>query len=323
MEAIGAYRHAIGEMYFAGPGEPSGRLPLGLDSELSDDEIQRQLMADLATVSAMGIGLTLLFNAACYGEDAVSQLLADYVCRQVDRLLSEVNLTCVITTSPMIAAVVKQHFPQVRTRASVNMRIDTIKAAEYVAPYFDEFYIRREYNRDLVRLGEFRHWCDRHGKRLALLANSGCLPYCSGQSFHDNLVAHDSEAANVPSVDFDPAICRHYYLEQAHRVRLLQSTWIRPEDLHHYDGLVDIVKLATRMHFNSALIIRAYAERHFDGNLLDLLEPGHQGMLRPYRLDNASFPSNWFEETSTCGKDCHNGCAYCSSVLHDVLKKRD
>jgi len=319
MEAVREHRAAIGELYFAGLGEPSGRLPLGLDSELTNEQIQWQLLADLGAVSEMGIELTLLFNAACYGEDALSQRLADYVCRQVSRLRAEVNLTGVTTTSPMIAAVVKESFPDVRTKASVNMRIDTIKAAEYMAPYFDEFYIRREYNRDLEHLRDFRLWADRHGKRLAILANSGCLPYCSGQSFHDNLVAHDAEAADVPAVAFNPAICRHYYMNEANRGRLLQSTWIRPEDAHHYEGLVETLKLATRMHCDPARVIRAYAEGRFAGNLLDLLEPGHQGMLAGATLENAAFPDDWFATTTACQKDCHHGCGYCADVLGRVL----
>ncbi|OPZ31178.1 MAG: hypothetical protein BWZ02_00380 [Lentisphaerae bacterium ADurb.BinA184] len=323
MEAIREHCPAIGELYFAGLGEPSGRLPLGLDSALSNEEIQRQLLTDLEAASAMGIELTLLFNAACYGEDALSQRLADYVCRRVSQLRAKLNLAGVTTTSPMIAAVVKAHFPEVRTKASVNLRIDTIQAAEYVAPYFDEFYLRREYNRDLGRLREFRAWADRHGKRLAILANSGCLPYCSGQSFHDNLVAHDAEAAEVPAVAFNPAICRPYYMDAANRVRLLQSTWIRPEDTHHYGGLVDTIKLATRMHADPAQVIRAYAEGRFAGNLLDLLEPGHQGVLAGGTLDNAAFPDDWFATTAACQKDCHRGCGYCAAVLRRVLRHPD
>lgn len=322
MEAVREHRSAIGEVYFAGLGEPSGRLPLGLDSHLSNEAIRRQLHDDLETISGMGMELTLLFNAACYGEDARSQRLADYVCHQVSQLREKLNLTGVTTTSPMIAAVVKESFPGVRTRASVNMRIDTLKAAEYVAPYFDEFYIRREYNRDLEHLREFRSWADRHGKRLAILANSGCLPYCSGQSFHDNLVAHDAEAADIAAVDFNPAICRHYYMTEANRVRLLQSTWIRPEDTHHYEGLVDTIKLATRMHADPARVIRAYAEGRFTGNLLDLLEPGHQAMLAGATLENAAFPEDWFATTSACQKDCHHGCGYCAGVLNRVLTQR-
>ncbi|MBF0246413.1 MAG: hypothetical protein HQL31_14305, partial [Planctomycetes bacterium] len=277
---------------------------------------------DLLAVRDLGIELTLLFNAACYGENALSQELADQVCRRVDYLCGKVGLAAVTTTSPMIASVIKDHFSQVRTRASVNMRIGTLRGAEYLAAYFDDFYLQREYNRDLVRLGEFSEWCLQKGKKLHILANSGCMSFCSGQSFHDNLVAHDQAAVAIPAVDFDPSICRHVYLDPANWVGLLQSTWIRPEDLHHYEGRVDTVKIATRMHRDPALVIRAYAEGSYDGDLLDLLEPGHGPMLGRRWLDNRSFPKDWFERTTACSKNCHQGCGYCAATLKQVLKDR-
>jgi collagenase-like PrtC family protease len=321
LAAIARHRDRVGELYFALPGEPSGRLPLGLNTDLGDDEIRKRMETDLQTARDMGIALTLLFNAACYGEYAVSRQLADHVCHQVHYLREAVGLSTVTTTSPMIAAIIKEHFPAVRTRASVNMRIGTISGAEYVAPYFDEFHLQREYNRDLTRVAEFKAWCDREGKRLHLLVNSGCMPYCSGQSFHDNLVAHDRDAGRVPAVDFDPSLCRQFYLDPANWVRILQSTWIRPEDLHHYAGLVDTAKLATRMHHDPSLVIAAYATSRYDGDLLDLLEPGHGPMLGRRYLDNGAFPADWFEQTSTCAKDCHQGCGYCAATLERVLKR--
>ena len=40
-------------------------------------------------------------------------------------------------------------------------------------------------------------WADANGKSLHFLVNSGCMNYCSGQSFHDNLVAHEAEIAET------------------------------------------------------------------------------------------------------------------------------
>ena len=81
-------------------------------------------------------------------------------------------------------------------RASVNMRLGTVRAMEYVSHLFDSFYIQREYNRDLDRIDELREWAGRNGKRLYMLANSGCLLWCAVQTFHDNMVAHEAEVAD-------------------------------------------------------------------------------------------------------------------------------
>ncbi len=316
-------RHAadIGEIYFAWPGEPSGRMPLGLDAQTSIAEVQARLEADLAVFRALGMRLNLLFNASCHGEWAVSEALARHVSAQVGYLHDRFGLDVVTTCSPMIAAVVKDRFADIATRASVNMRIGTIEAAAYVGAFFDEYLLQREYNRDLERLAAFKAWCDQNGKRVELLANSGCMAFCSGQTFHDNLVSHETAASQIVSTEFDPVLCHHVYLDPDNWAGILRSTWIRPEDLRHYEPYVDQVKLATRMHKDPAMVIGAYAAGSFDGDLLDLLEPGHGPMLGGRRIDNARFPADWFATTSACHRACQT-CTYCPQVLKTVLRQR-
>jgi len=100
----------------------------------------------------------------------------------------------------------------------------------------------------------------------------------------------------------------------------LKNTWIRPEDVRRYERFFDVMKLATRMHANPRLVIRAYAEGKFTGNLPDLLEPGHGPLFLPYVIDNARFPDDWFERVTTCDRKCET-CGYCASVLERVLVK--
>jgi hypothetical protein len=106
--------------------------------------------------------------------------------------------------------------------------------------------------------------------------------------------------------------------EPLNRVAVLQATWVRPEDLHHYVGLFDLVKLATRLHERPQAVIGAYSRRAWKGNLLDLLEPGFSPLFAPKVIDNARFPPDWFEKTSSCDKQCHR-CGYCEDVLKTVL----
>ncbi|MDH7568868.1 MAG: hypothetical protein QHJ73_04720, partial [Armatimonadota bacterium] len=225
------YREHVAEVYFALPGEASGRSPVD-----ADPEAREAMEADLAALSEMGVGLVLLYNAACYGDAALTRGLADRVCRQTEVLLGRYRLTAVTTTSPFIARVLKERFPSLEMRASVNMRIGTIKGMEYQSSWFDGFYLQRELNRDPARIEELKGWCDREGKSLHLLANSGCLAHCSSQTFHDNLVAHEAGICtqeNVPSRY--PSPCWEYLARREHWPAFLQNTWIRPEDLHHYE----------------------------------------------------------------------------------------
>ena len=118
--------------------------------------------------------------------------------------------------------------------------------------------------------------------------------------------------------DWNPILCWRHYRDREHWADLLRSTWVRPEDLHHYDELVDGVKLATRMHRNPRMVIHAYSQGRHGGNLADLLEPGFGSAMAPDLIDNTRFPAEWFTRTSTCGRTCES-CRYCADVLEDVL----
>jgi len=319
-ETVAEFRDAIGEVYFAWPGEPSGRAPAGRGNGRIDWDAQERLEQDLAAFRDMGLRLDLLLNANCYGGRASSGALANTVCSIVDRLRQVAGVDAVTTTSPLVARVIGDRYPGVHVRASVNMRLGTEAALVSVANWFDGFYLQRDFNRDLDRVRELLAWCEARGKRLYLLANSGCLRFCGTQTFHDNLVAHESEVADMQNLPLETLACRQLLREPEHRAALLQATWIRPEDIARYEPWFPLVKLATRLHANPGLVIRAYARRRYDGNLLDLLEPGHRDAFRDAALDNARFPADWFDRTTTCGGRCRT-CAYCAETLARISEK--
>ena len=184
---------------------------------------------------------------------------------------------------------------------------------------FDGYCVQREYNRDLARLAELKAWAESAGKRLYVLANSGCLAFCAGQVCHDNMVAHEQEIDETDNIpDWTPHVCWNYFRQRANWPAVLAGAWVRPEDLHHYDGLFETVKLATRMHARPRMVIDAYARRRFRGNLLDLFEPSFSPLFAPYVLDNERFPAEWFGRTTSCDGRCQC-CDYCRDVLRAVL----
>lgn len=314
----------IEEVYLPWADMPSGRAPLTTRRGYTDWTGQARLERDLVALREMGVRLDLLFNANCYGRLAASQYLAAQVASILEHLEDLVGGADIITTtSPAVAHIVKTHFPAVEVRASVNMRIGTVKGMQYVAHLFDSFHVQRDHNRDLGYVGELKEWADAQGKRLLMLANSGCLSFCSGQVFHDNLVAHEAEideTLNLP--DWNPHVCWNFLQDSDNWVAVLQNTWVRPEDLHHYEGLFSMVKLATRMHARPRMVVRAYVEGRFRGNLLDLFEPGFAPAFAPYIMDNERFPEDWFARTSTCDRRCHR-CDYCAEVLQTVLTRME
>ena len=319
-QTVSAYRDSISEVFFAWPEMASGRGDLATHCDITVREIQQRLVQELKEIKKMGIKLDLLLNANCYGADSLSEKLAKQVCTTIEYLSgADCGVDMITTTSLAVAHTVKKHFPQIEVRASVNMKIGTVKGMEYVSDLFDSFHVQREYNRDLSHLKQLKAWADENGKKLVLLANSGCFAHCSGQIFHDNNVAHEAEISRRENIkDFNPYVCWRSLEDKGNWVKLLQNTWIRPEDIHHYEGLFDTVKLATRIHRLPGLVIDAYSKRRYIGNTLDLFEPTFSGALAPFIMDNTAFPKNWFEKTASCDKLCYR-CHYCKDVLEKVL----
>ena len=317
---VAAYREHIGEVFFAWQDIATCRSAVATRHGYTDWTAQSRTEEELRAIHAMGVRLDLLFNANCYGEYAISQKLENTVMSVIEHLQEAVGGVEIITTTSLaVAHAVKKHFPLIEVRASVNMRIGSVKGMEYVKDLFDSFHVQREYNRDLAHLQMLKEWAENAGKKLILLANSGCFVNCSGQIFHDNLVAHESEMCEMQNMkDFTPYVCWRALKSPENWHMLLENTWIRPEDLHHYEGLFDTVKLATRMHTLPGMVIDAYVRRSYYGNLLDLFEPGFGRALAPYIIDNHSFPENWFTKVTSCDKICHR-CGYCKEVLASVL----
>jgi len=322
VELVREYREHIAEVYFPWIGHASGRSPIGTRAGEIDADARRRFESDLCALRGLGVKLDLLFNANCYGAHGMSRDLQREVLRvlgELDRIAGGADV--VTTTSPAIAHILKKRTPHIECRASVNMRIGTVEGMRYHAHLFDSYYLQREFNRNLEHLRDLKEWADSNGKTLMMLANSGCLRHCSGQTYHDNLVAHESEVCCLENMDdFMPYACWHYLRERANWPAILQATWVRPEDLNHYEALFDTVKLATRLHERPHIVMRAYAQRCHNGNFLDLCEPGYSPVLAPYVIDNTRFPADWFDRTSTCDGRCHH-CGYCAGVAEQVLRK--
>ncbi len=319
-DIVERYCGSLSEVYFPWLDNATGRGSLAGREGYFDWSAQAALVKDLKKFKMLGLRLDLLYNGNCYGDEAVSVKLSNRISSVLDYLQEEgCPADIVTTTSPAIAHMVKTSHPGVEIRASVNMRIGTVKGMQYLAELFDSFYIQRDYNRDFSRIAELKEWADANGKKLCLLANSGCMRFCSGQTFHDNMVAHGNGIESQKNIeDFMPYACWQFLKDKQNWVSLLQNTWVRPEDTAHYEPYFDTVKLATRMHRLPGLVIDSYTRGRYYGNLLDLFEPGYGPALAPYVVDNARFPEDWFERTSSCGGKCTQ-CGYCAEVLERVL----
>lgn len=267
-------KSSIYEVYFSWGDFPNGRSNQLLDECYTPWELQDEQRETLSRLSAEGIAFNLLLNANCYGKESQSRAFFNKIGMTIDYILEKYGLQSVTTTSPLIAKFIRNNFEQLEVRASVNMEIGTIQGMDYVKGYFDSYYIQRECNRDLDKIKELHTWSRNHGKKIFMLANSGCMNYCSAHNFHDNLVAHESEIAKMDNAYEFHGICHEYLKAEENYSHLITDTnFVRPEDIYKYEPYVTAVKLATRVHRNPESILQAYTREHYSGNILNLLEP--------------------------------------------------
>ena len=288
------YKESISEIYFSWGEMPSGRGTMEKSGNLFPFEAQREMLEELKEYSRSGIGMNLLLNGNCYGRMSQARVFFEKIGETVEFLSDHIRLTSVTTTSPLIAKFIRQNFADLETRASVNMEIGTVEGIEYIQGCFDGFYLKREWNYDRLRLEAMHRYCREQGKKLFLLANSGCLNFCSARTFHDNLVAHQHEIAGMDNGFEFPGICHEFLRNPEHRATLLdRSNFIRPEDISLFEGLCDGLKLATRTNRDPATIVAAYLTGHFSGNLLELTEPAHAASFYPEIIANDRIPTDY------------------------------
>ena len=313
------YAPFLQEVYFPWPGLLSAR-------EIKGDPqpLRKQVIDDMRFCRSKGMRLDLLINATCYGDKALTaEQRQDYYAnlKEMDRegILPEI----ITTTSPFIAVITKKFNASIDRRASVNMRLNSTLAMEYVSEEFDSFYLCRDLQRDLPTVKMFAEWAKKNGKKICMLANSGCLRYCPWQTFHETLLSHDfvhifneSTKLKMPTTLCVGLVQSKQYEE------ILRGSWIRPEDLHRYDPYVSVFKLSTREADRPDLILKAYTSGEFDGDLIQLLDPNYSFFIRPNLFDNKAFPKEWSEGkiAGKCAIDCTH-CGKCTEVLKLIYKR--
>ena len=320
MDTIRPYIPALAEIYFPLPGILSAR-------ELSGDEdAQRaQLVKDLRECRENGIKLDLLINATCYGEKSYTAAWRKTVEGAIEYLDSfGLKPEVVTTTSPFVAKSIKNRWPEIDIRGSVNLKIGSTLALEYVEDLYDSFYMNRDLQRDIPTLKLFSEWCKAHGKKLCMLANSGCLRNCPTQVFHETLLAHGFwRAGNERNrMKQSPTLCMQLITEQNKYEEILRQTWVRPEDLHYYDPYVEVFKLSTRdPSLDVPTILKAYCYGKWDGDLCEIIDPRFVEGLRGKIIDNSAFPEDWVPSgiAGLCAVNCTH-CGKCTEVLKKVLK---
>ncbi|MCW7070879.1 MAG: U32 family peptidase [Methanophagales archaeon] len=236
------------------------------------------------------------------------------------RALNEAGVDGVIVAEPYLVELLRD-FPM-KAVVSVLAYVDAPQSARF----FEELgadvitvdtNINRHFGllRAIVRAVD----CD-----VRVIVNEGCLYRCPFRYSHYNLASHLS-GLNQPR---SPLFAPDFYFDKCISIRLrdpsqiVRSPWIRPEDLAEYEALgIQGFKLSGRTKAVNWIIecIRAYSQRSFKGNLLELLDCPqmlrHMFYLDSEKLGRAGCVERWKSCRKVCGE-----CGFCERVTKEVLE---
>ncbi|GAB6193064.1 U32 family peptidase [Desulfocastanea catecholica] len=222
-----------------------------------------------------GLSFCYLLNAPCLGNLEQTEEGKKHILSFIGQLV-DIGVDSVSIANLAVVALVRRNFPDLAIRGSVLSWPTNLPRLKYqealgidplIIPY-------SEFNRDFRMLPKIRAGLS---CGMQLFVNVSCIYNCSYLAEHACSVGHASQLTQNTQ---RPNAFLDFYLWQCTRRRLLHpelflmSRWIRPEDLHMYEAMgFDEFKIIDRSRCTPWLLraTRAYADRRYTGNLLDIL----------------------------------------------------
>lgn len=234
-----------------------------------------QAEAYIRAAHERGLSFCYLINAPCLANLEQTPEGKEQILAFIEQLI-DMGVDSVSIANLAVVALVRRNFPNLAIRGSVLSWPTNLSRLKYqeslgvdplIIPY-------SEFNRDFNMLPKIRSGLS---CGMQLFVNVSCIYNCHYLAEHASSVGH---ASQVQQGNCQANAFLDFYLWQCTRRRLLHpelflmSRWIRPEDLHVYEDMgYDEFKIIDRSRSTAWLLraTKAYAERRYEGNLLDIL----------------------------------------------------
>jgi collagenase-like PrtC family protease len=233
-----------------------------------------------------GLEFSYLLNAPClgnlqYSKKGYGQLIE--LLEWIDRSGAD----AVTIGLPYLIDLVRKRFPRLKVKVSTTARVNTVrKALQYEDMGVEEIIVDEHINREFKTLEAIRKSVQCN---LELIVNNICLwqcPYNYEHVNHDGHASREGEEEDYCYLQYPGYLC--LYRKLTDPVELLKSPWIRPEDIPHYEAIgYEHFKITERFKKTSLLLehVKAYENRRYDGNLLDLFTLPRKGAFTPVHLE--------------------------------------
>ncbi len=253
---------------YVGGGRPSNTLKK-IDRAILERHVKK--------VRENNIKFNYLLNGACLANKEQNEEWQQNMREFLD-YLKEIGVNALTVTNPFLLQIIKKYYNCFTVRISTFACIDSFEKAKFWeemgADYICVDFVK--INRDFKTL---KYMVDNLKKsKIELLMTNSCLKNCPYIHTHTAALSHASNSVNEEKTNYaDWCLykCQEYQLR--HLEEYVKSPWIRPEDVKEYENIgIEHFKITERDFPTEELVkrVKAYSERKYNGNLLDLIQ-GH------------------------------------------------
>lgn len=309
----------------------------------------------IALIHKYGYKFNYLLNTSCMNNEEFTRR-GQYKMQKFMEWLLRNEIDSVTVTIPYLARWIKKNYSTLKIKASIIANISAVEKAKYWQELgVDSITLGLDCNRDFKLLESIAKniKCE-----IVLMVNLACLRNCPFSQYHYVLGSHASQSTHKLKgfyIDYCMIFCS--YLRLLDPAQIIRSCWIRPEDLSYYENIgINSFKIVGRILPTDKIvkIVKAYRERNYRGNLLDILSPfvgqspfnlekfirGIKYMFRPFNinifrlinlkritkenfieLDNQGL-NNFLEgfKNKNCRLMNCDDCNYCQNIANKVIK---
>ncbi|HEX9061663.1 MAG TPA: U32 family peptidase [Clostridia bacterium] len=244
----------------------SGR-PSFMLSSLSYEDVKEYIKR----VHSKGWKFDYNINATCLSNMEFSLEGYNKILKYIEQIV-ELGVDSLTISLPSLLEIVKKHFPHIKVKVSTFQKINSVSMAQSFEDMgADAIMLSEHINRDFKLLSAIRKSIK---AKIILVANVGCVYGCANIHSHPNNVSHESsgEHRSIFATGYYQSLCMINRVKNP--VEFIKSRWIRPEDVGIYEDIgIDMLKIVERSSTSQALgeRVKAYSERCYNGNLIDLL----------------------------------------------------
>ncbi|MDW7731015.1 MAG: peptidase U32 family protein [Methanolobus sp.] len=262
-----------------------------------------------------GVKMEIVLNSSCMGGQHLTSQGFNKINWYFDRL-NDIGIDSITVAEPYFVEMLAKDY-DMEVVVSVLSFVDSPQKAEFYEQLgADTIVVDTVVNRDFAKLEAIK---ESVSCGLKLLVNEGCLYQCPFRYAHFNFFSH----ANGPGPKLNVLDDYYYYKCLSLRIndpqQLIKSPWIRPEDLKEYEHITDTFKIGGRTHFTNWILnnVRAYTNRDYDGNLMDLLDCPRD-IRDLFYIPNKELEGA-LEQWKRCNKVCSK-CGYCKRLAERIVQ---